>query len=287
MTKKASKQNISSLNVLKTLQVLLDGSYTMNELIDILNATEDETIFNNSIVSKYINTCRMCGIEIPKIQNKYYVAKIPFGMELSNEEIDLLEILQDIAHQEMSSVEFTMFDNLIEKINKYSNKKLTNIQNEQKHTSFELFERAITNKHKVKLMFKNQAEIIGIPIKIIDAKNKSFFYIYTNGRNRMIDVNRLSGIQETNERFIQTFSDQTVVFELKGALAKRYAHRENETIELNNNGTITVINRGENKEVLLSRLLRYDNQCKILSPKSYKEDFKAIIDQTLKNYGVA
>ena len=62
--KLSQKKNLSSMQVIKTLQILLQGDYTMNELIEQLNANESEPIFNNSVVSKYINTCRYCGIEI-------------------------------------------------------------------------------------------------------------------------------------------------------------------------------------------------------------------------------
>ena len=47
-----------------------------------------------------------------------------------------------------------------------------------------------------------------------------------------------------------------------------------------------VINRNENKELLLSRLLRYDDKCEIIQPKSYREEMKTIINDMLANYGV-
>ena len=87
----AVKRNQSSMQVLKTLQLLLEDNYTMSELIEKLNEKEDEPIFNNSVVSKYINTCRHCGIDIPKIHNKYFVANLPFGLDLSVRDLDLLE----------------------------------------------------------------------------------------------------------------------------------------------------------------------------------------------------
>ena len=76
----AMKKNQASLQVLKTLKVLLEDNYTMSEIVDRLNSQEKEPIFNNSVVSKYINTCRYCGIEISKIRNRYYVIKMPFGI---------------------------------------------------------------------------------------------------------------------------------------------------------------------------------------------------------------
>ena len=84
------------MQVLKTLQVLLQGNFTMQELIERLNKSEEEPVFNNSVISKYINTCRYCGINILKIHNRYFVASMPFGLELTSGDIGLLERLQNI-----------------------------------------------------------------------------------------------------------------------------------------------------------------------------------------------
>ena len=96
MSKLSVKKNLSSMQVLKTLQVLLQGNFSMSELVERLNRNETEPVFNNSVISKYINTCRFCGIDIPKIHNKYFVASMPFGLELTNSDINLLENLQNI-----------------------------------------------------------------------------------------------------------------------------------------------------------------------------------------------
>ena len=63
MIKESLKKNLSSMQVLKTLQVLLEGNFTMQELIKKLNQNEETPVFNNSVISKYINTCRFCGHE--------------------------------------------------------------------------------------------------------------------------------------------------------------------------------------------------------------------------------
>ena len=41
----------------------------------------------------------------------------------------------------------------------------------------------------------------------------------------------------------------------------------------------------QNKKDLLSRLLRYDKDCEILSPKSYRDEIKNILNNMLANYG--
>ena len=63
------KINQASLKVLKILSLLFKKNMTMNELVDAMN---DNGLgpCNNFVVSKYINTCKSCGIDIQKINNK-------------------------------------------------------------------------------------------------------------------------------------------------------------------------------------------------------------------------
>ena len=285
MSKLSIKKNLSSMQVLKTLQVLLQGNFTMQELIEKLNKNEPEPIFNNSVISKYINTCRYCGIDIPKIHNKYFVASMPFGLELTNEDIDLIENLQNIVKTEMSDKNNKVFDEFVEKINRYSNKKIARVEKDCSPATVELFENAVRDRRKIKLMFKNRQEMVCIPLKMVENKGKTFFNVFFKNRERMIASERISGIQALSDKFVGSFNDTAVIFELSGELATRYTIRENEQLIANDGDTITISNRGENKEILFARLLRYDDKCKIITPKSYREEMAHIIDSALQNYG--
>ena len=286
MAKLSNKKNISSMQVLKTLQVLLQGNYTMQELVSILNENENDPLFNNSVISKYINTCRYCGIDIPKIHNKYFVASMPFGLELDVKDTDLLERLQNIIRQEMSKKNNKIFDGFIEKINRFSNKKISRVEKATYQISVEMFERAIKEKRKIRLMFKNKAIWDCIPLNIAENKGKNFFHVLANGHEKMVDTERVSGIEVLSDKFVKNYSEQVVVFELKTPLAQRYSLRENERLIKPFDGqSITVSNHGEGKEILLSRLLRYDDKCEIINPKIYREEMKEIIDSALRNYG--
>ena len=286
MIKESLKKNLSSMQVLKTLQVLLEGNFTMQELIKRLNQNEETPIFNNSVISKYINTCRYCGVDIPKIHNKYFVTGLPFGMELTNGDIILLENLQNIVRETMTSKAVKLFDSFIEKLNKYSKKKIARVEKNSYKLTAELFEGAIADRRKINLMMKNKQVLECIPRQIVENKGKTFFSVYCNGKERIIDSSRISGIEVLTQKHIQNFSDTSVIFELKGELACRYALRENEQlIAKSESGTITISNRGENKEILLSRLLRYDDKCEILNPIEYREEMKRILSTALSNYG--
>lgn len=286
-SKVSSKINLSSMQVIKTLQVLMQGNFTMNELVDRLNINEKDAIFNNSVVSKYINTCRYCGIEIPKIQNKYFVASMPFGLDLTSNDIDLLEKLQNVVKQNMLKKYCKIFDDFINKVNKYSNKKIIRVDKNNYKMTLEIFENAVCEHRKVKFLYKNGAEYICSPIKIVENGNKVFFNVSYKNKDKLINSERVSGLSVLSEKFFPRISNVTVTYKMKNVLAKRYALRENEKIlQRFENGDIVISNSGEVKEILFSRLFRYDDLCEILTPKQYREEFKNILDNTLSNYGV-
>ena len=287
MAKKLSqKKNLSSMQVIKTLQVLLEGNFTMSELIEKLNQNEEEPVFNNSVISKYINTCRFCGIEIPKIHNKYFVTSMPFGLELTNIDINLLESMQNLVKNEMTKKYNKLFNSFIEKLNRYSNKKIARVEKATYQLTSELFENAVADRRKIQLLFKNRVIMECIPIKITEVKGKTYFNVFYKNRERMIDSARVSGLEVMKQNFLQNFNDESVIFLIRDDLAARYDLRENEQYTKTDRiGWKAISNRGENKEVLLSRLLRYDDKCEIISPKTYRDEMKQILDSALSNYG--
>ena len=97
------------------------------ELIEKLNQNEKEPIFNNSVISKYINTCRYCGIDIPKINNRYCVTSLPFGLDVTQKDVELLEEIQDFARMLLPTKTNKYLKMFISKINKHSNKQISKI----------------------------------------------------------------------------------------------------------------------------------------------------------------
>lgn len=285
-TKQVVKRNLSSMQVLKTLLVLMEGNYTMNELTDKLNKDEASPIFNHSVISKYINTCRYLGIDIPKIHNKYFVASLPFGLNLDLRDLELFENLQNVAKEILPEKSLNIFTNFINKLAKYSNKQLVRADRQVPHKAIEMFDRAIQEKRKINLMFKNNTNITCIPIGIVENKGKTFFNIHLEEKEKLYVLDNIVGIEVLPQRFAKNYTGQVVVYTLTGNLAKRYELRENEQLISKEQDSITISNKGENKEILFSRLLRYDSSCEILHPKHYREEMKQLLNDMLKNYGV-
>lgn len=285
--KQVVKKNISGIQVIKTLQVLLQGNYTMSELIQILNKNEPEPVFNSNVISKYINTCRFLGFEIPKIHNKYFLAKLPFTLKLTLRDLELLETFQKIASEKLTSKPNKLFNDFIYRLNKYSNKDIIKVDQKTVELTKELFDKAVQEKRQIALMFRVKNIVECIPLEIVEYKNKTCFKVLHKGKEKNISVHRISGMEILGKVFsLEPQEGVKVVYKLTGDLAKRYTPREyEEVLNLDLPRYIKISNCGEDKKELLSRLLRYDKDCEIISPKEYRDEMKLMINSMLRNYG--
>ena len=94
-----------------------------------------------------------------------------------------------------------------------------------------------------------------------------------------------SGMSQIDPYQNEDYQKIVVIFKLKNKLAQRYEIRENETITVNNLPEYIVVeNIGETEESLMKRLMRYDTDCEIISPKYYRKNMKNLLDDILKNY---
>ena len=281
------KKNMSSMQVLKTLLVLLEGNYTMSEIVDKLNENESDSIFNNSVVSKYINTCRYSGIEISKIHNKYFVSKLPFGIDLTSEEYELLAYMKRIASENFSKSFNDHFEQTANKFERFINRQIVKINEGVVNLTEEAFKKAINNEQKIRLMLKSKTIFDCVPLGIIKHKGHKYFNIFHNDKQKMIAISRVSGFEILNEKISKPDKNIEVVYKLKGVLSEKYALREHEILIVDNKPEFIIIsNKGEVMDELILRLLRYGNLCEVVTPKTYKECIKTTIDSALANYGV-
>lgn len=262
----SSKINIAGSLVIKTLLMLLDNNYTMAELVQKLNEKEEEPIFNSNVISKYINTCRFCGIDITKIHHKYFVTKLQFGLELTSIDLDLLNKMQVIAMDKFSERFLKIFKSFIFRLNKFSNKDIIKVDKKTIQLTYEIFTRAVEEKRRLLLMLKNRTFIECSPIEIVEYKGRKSLKVFYKNKEKHISINSISGIELLGRTFIaEDYLEKEVIYKLTGGLAQRYILKDGER-ELSRKlpEYITIINKGENKDELLSRLLRYDKYCEIL-----------------------
>lgn len=278
------KINQASLKVLKILSLLFEKNMTMNELVDAMN-NNGLGPCNNFVVSKYINTCKSCGIDIQKINNKYTILNFPIGLRFSPTESELLFEVKSLSENLKSGELENTIDKFISKLHLAFYKSGTGLQSSKNYRIIKIFEKACLSQCDIKIIFKDKTTYNCFPKEIQVVDEKIIFKTYNNDESKELNPDDIIDIRIIDDKVLTKESMATVIFEIKGSLAKRYQPRENEQItHFKNNGSIIITNRYEDKKQLLHRLMRYDSSCKVLKPKAYVAEMQEMIANTLKNY---
>ena len=281
------KINIASYRVLKTLLLLFEKNMTMNELVEALDADGSGT-YNNFVVSKYVHTCKSCGLDIQKIDGKYCLVNFPFAVKFTPDETRLLFELQNNNQDLKSKTQDKNMQTLLEKLHLPFFKSSVGFKSSENYLIVKVFEKAMTAESDVLLTFKDGTQKQCTPADIVMDGDKIVLKVTSDNGVEDVYPDKLANVKPTNKSARKTkISGGEVVYELKGKLAKRYQLRENEQIlKFKANGTIVITNKYEDKKTLLHRLMRYDALCKIVKPQEYVDDFKKMINDALDNYGL-
>ena len=76
-----------------------------------------------------------------------------------------------------------------------------------------------------------------------------------------------------------------IVFRIKNRLARNYKIRDWERLDkIEGDGSHIIVNKNEDLNNLLKRIMRYGTECEIISPKFMREEMIELINKTLANY---
>lgn len=281
----AKKLNIASLRVLYTLLCLFEQELTMKELIEQLNK-KGYGPYNNFVVSKYINTCKSCGIDIQKIENKYKIFNFPVGINFTAQEGELLYTLKSFSETFKSKKINEIIENLLDKLHLHKYRTNNGLASSANLRIIKLFEKACLSKSNIDVTHNNKTINSYKPESIYVKNGKIFFKMSQDNEIIDFDPDNILDIQILEEKPGAYLYSNTVIYELYGRLAKSYQLRENEQIiHFKDKNTIVISNKYEDRKELLHRLMRYDSSCKIIRPKECADEMKKLIERTLENYG--
>ncbi len=304
MAKLSEKYNDSCIKIFEFLKLLYNDEATYEKVTQLLAVNYDEKMTTAVLLNKYLNTLKVFGIKIKKKNHKFHMLNSPFKIPF--DKIDLqsimlfknsLNLLSDEKTknklEELLSSLFIRFDEnaktYVESLDNNSYIDLSFFYSKFE-TQIELCEKYIKEGQKVEITYqeKNKPEItlIGIPVELKYYRKKICYVIHSqkDGFNTEIPIDKIINMKQSCQTVSQGLST-TVVYRLKGSLAKSYKLKEYEYLERSEaGGSIIVVNKGEDCDILLSRLIRYNECCEIISPKFLKEKLRQTIDRMLSYY---
>ena len=300
---KSEKNFDAGLRVLEVLKVMLNENLKKIELIEKLkNNSVVECVYTQEAFVKYFNTLEALGFELERVKNNYILANALFKIDLSKEEKELLEkLILESKFLYNKNIELNV-KTAVNKINKYISPKFTNEQlsnlfdNESKFDSDVVnnnlllsIKNMIADNLLVKIKFRKNKNLIEETIvelkEIVEKNNKRFVLCYLPdlARNIKINIDSIIELNQLPKKSKGTTCLNSVVFELYGRLVSSYKLKPSEKVINFSNNCITVSNTAEDKDTLLRRLLKYGENCKIITPKSMQNELLDLTNEMLKN----
>ncbi|MFI3301241.1 MAG: WYL domain-containing protein [Candidatus Gastranaerophilales bacterium] len=300
----SKKYNDSSIKLFTFIEMLLSGPVNYKDAVYLFSPNEIKSD-SQVLLNKYLNTLKVFGMEVEKANHKYYLINSPFKINFTNDDLKIIHTLLNATNllpQNKQQSEMLNFLQSIQARFDEENSKEFKLMNEDFKNEFSelikknkdkiiYYETICLDKQKIELTYqsknKSKLKIIALPIELVYKKKKIFLKTSTNNNTEIIEIaiNKIISLQQLPSIVNQKPNGTTVIFKLRNRLAKNYKIREWERTEgFDTEGYLTVINRNEDFDILTKRLLRYGQDCHVVSPRFIKDKMLEIINSTLDVY---
>ncbi len=307
--KNSLKRNDTGLRVLEILKALISSSLSSNQLIKIIESNDGvENIYAKETLLKYFNTLGLWGIEVAreKKTGNYYLAKMPVEVNLTEKEVRTLcyielfvsrlgkNCFEERCYKICSEIQRSFSKESLELYKKIKQENLTiNLHNFYNRELLAHCEKYCIEGQKLKVAYmsrtKRETEIFYVePKEVVYEGNTVYFMVYNPKtlQNQKLILDNILRIEQLPQRAINFSLLNNIVFELKAPLSKSYRIKSGEKIIDYGENSITVVNTSEDKDILLNRLLRYGQNCKVIQPQSFKKEFCTLLDIISSNIKV-
>lgn len=304
-----SKKNDTSLRVLEILKMLIREPSSGEELIRKIGDEQNlENIYTKETLHKYFNTLELVGLKIEKNKKdkKYCLKNFPVEISLTEKELKILCLLEGYVKNLYQNRIESPFCEFLKNIEKGFSKETLFIYNSIKannvmktdidflcNASFiRQLEKYCIDSQKLKIGYMSKSnkctEIFVVEPKAIHYEvDKVYLFVYNPklAQNQKLLLENIIQVIQLPQKVSSNSSPNTVVFELKGRLAKSYKLKDGEKIINYSASNIVVSNSKEDKTILFKRFLKYGENCKILQPVSIQKEFIRFVDKVLANLG--
>ncbi|MBP3820945.1 WYL domain-containing protein [bacterium] len=301
---KKTKLNNGSLKIFKFINLLFEDKAYYSDVIEIFKDEVEEQSANNIqvVLNKHLNTLKVFGLKVFKINNKYRIDSCLYSMNFDFEDLKAISILSNIIAQfpdeEISNSVNLFIRNLMIRMNSNDRNTLNNLITNYDFSFYysDLREQINNTKQICKqgniinlIYLDNGKEKEGIftPVEVVYDTKNAYLLVVNPTKNLKLEVplpNILKITQLPKKSDVKEVNN-SVVYRLKGRLAKTYKLKENEYLSnIEDNGNKIIICKNESNDKLLSRLMRYSNCCEILSPLSLRNQMLELINETINNY---
>ena len=300
------KYNESCVKIFDILKLFSRGTVEFSEVIKLF-ADENGQLSQNSnvLLNKYLNTLKIFGVDFVKFKNYYYIKKMPFTFNFSQDDLRAISLMMSYlalvpngkTKNELKEFLKNLEDRFDDNTRQLKYSLVKSLENKELYVYFVKNEKIIADAYdacseqkRVELSYRRGTKTLTLivnPKEIKYEKARILFSSFNNLSRQILDVpmDKIVSIRKLNSTYTINPPCTSVVFKLKDALAKRYKLREWESSRgMDSDGWLTIVNEGEDFNALANRLLKYGESCVVVSPAELKNAIIATIKATMNNY---
>ena len=298
----SKKYNEGCIKIFKFLDLLYEDKAFYEDVVQIFKHNTNENI--NVVLNKYLNTFKVFGLNVKKINNKFTLLNTPFSTKFNIDDCKIINMFEKIAKelpQSKTKDNLTGFvDNIKQNFDEKACALYKNLsENNDIDYSFyfsnfkqqvEMCEKYCSDVFNINIIYMKNTEKISVncrPVEVIYNGKTVYFRVnkLKDSEFEDISVADILSIEYLPTQKMPVQGTNVIMYKLKGRLAKAYILKENEILtEICDDGSIVIMNKNEPINTLLNRLMRYDYECEILRPLYIKERMKEQINSTLNLY---
>lgn len=304
--KKFKKIGDASIRVLETLKLLYKSSASIQDIIRHFEKIDaGNKVYTNEVILKYINTLKVFGFKILKQKDKYVLLNVLDGFHFNEKDLKTVYLLGKYANlfpEESVKLEMNNFLRDLERRFDDNTKKLSQRIVSVSPKVFKLnygeyekqikeYEKYCLDKQRLKIIYKNsknaQVSIMIEPVEIKYFENEIYLSVYNqlSAQIQDININSIIRVEQLPLKSNPVSMYSSVMFALTGALAKNYRLRADEKLaQVRIDGSVVIQNQKEDQGLLSRRLLRYGELCEVISPKSFRDEIKQLVQATFNQY---
>lgn len=289
--------------------MLYEGDVPLKTVLALLSDNSYDGTSNTHVtLNKYLNAMKIFGIKIKKINGKYHMISSPYKIKLNLDDMKSIALLKDansLLPEGKNKARFRDFLNALEIRYDETAQSFVQIADNTQNLNLQFYhsemveqvrqcEKYCQDKQKLEIIFTNdkgeELNLICSPVEQVYLKRKICLKVMGNNGHRVyeIPIENIKSIKSLPSKASSPSIPTTVVYRIKNRLAKNYKIRDWERMDtLESDGSQIIVNKNEDLNVLLKRLMRYGTDCVIISPKFLREEMIERLNQTINNYEAA
>lgn len=286
--------------------MLYEGEVEFKKVIDHFSDGEYDGTSNTHVtLNKYLNAMKIFGIKVKKINGKYHMFSSLYKIKFDLNDLKSIELLKEACDvlpsgKNKANCEQFIHDLAVRYDDAAQSLKQITDNTKNLHLSFyhsemveqvKLCEKYCQDKLKLEIIFTNdkgeEINLLCSPLEQIYQKRKICLKVLGNNGSRIyeIPIENIKSIKQLPVSISAQSIPTTVVYRIKNRLARNYKLRDWERLDkIEADGSHVIVNKNEDLNLLVKRLMRYGTECEVCSPKFLKEEMVERINKTLEKY---